>query len=541
MSKTAPSRPVPVLQNENSFSRKKKKISRFEFNETPLSPVKSAPPVSRVFNRKENGMPGVCTVSFNKSLNKSLESPLYTNFDKLYFDQCFTRLSFLGTGSFGHVVKVQSREDGMLYAIKKSRQRFRNDHDRSIQLEEVNKNEQIAIHRNCVRFYKAWEECDYLYIQSELCEMSLKDYTESVQVISEKEIWYMINNLCLGLKHLHDAGLVHMDIKPANLFLGRDGFYKIGDFGLVVELARDLSDAMDGDSKYLAPELMEEKVSKAVDIFSLGITLLELACSLELPNGGSLWHKLRTNKLPLEFTQGLSDDLIILISSMMDRNPKNRPTVGEIIKRPCVIQACRGGLVGKSDELQLHHFIIQPLIFVLQFFIKLFAGIFIPKMTYFKDFRHCNDSPSRDSISHRSVRNICSSMSTPSNLHLRCSPLATGVEVVPLSPVLGDGESVYFKPISNKIDKEIEGWTLEYSPEVISPTPQSYCSTPRLDCVTPPSASTMSRESQSSAENLLSVRLFGDDDIEDNKYMEDTLDSPSLSMNLLNAFESKTE
>ena len=41
-----------------------------------------------------------------------------------------------------------------------------------------------------------------------------------------------------GLKHLHDNDMVHMDIKPANLFIGRDGLCKIGDFGLVLELSK---------------------------------------------------------------------------------------------------------------------------------------------------------------------------------------------------------------------------------------------------------------------------------------------------------------
>ena len=41
-----------------------------------------------------------------------------------------------------------------------------------------------------------------------------------------------------GLKHLHDNDMVHMDIKPANIFIGLDGLCKIGDFGLVLELSK---------------------------------------------------------------------------------------------------------------------------------------------------------------------------------------------------------------------------------------------------------------------------------------------------------------
>ena len=332
-------RPVPIIADDATFSRKKKSLLNDSLY-APRSPVKSAPPISRIFRHRRGSTPGAHSVSFRKSEvqgDVSMTSPLYKTYDQLYFDQCFTKLSKMGVGSFGEVWKVQSKEDGKLYAIKKSRDRFRGDFDRKQRLEEVNKSERIQGHRNCVYFHKAWEELDYLYIQYELCEMSLKDYAEKVQSVEEKEIWKMIIDFCYGLKHLHDANLAHMDIKPANLFLGRDGNYKIGDFGLVVELTRDV-DAMDGDSKYIAPELLEGTFSKAADIFSLGITVLELACSLELPKGGPLWQRLRQKQLPNEFTTGLSDDLILLISSMMDPDPSNRPTVDQILRMPCVRQ-----------------------------------------------------------------------------------------------------------------------------------------------------------------------------------------------------------
>ena len=521
-------RPVPVIELESSFSRKKKPCNR-DVGEIPRSPIKSAPPVSRIFQRrKSSSAAGACAVSFNKSLNKSqVESPLYTDMEKLYFDQCFTRLSFLGSGSFGHVVKAQSKEDGKLYAVKKSRQRFRSDQDRSQQLEEVNKNEQISGHRNCVSFYKAWEELDHLYIQTELCEMSLKDYAESVPVIAETEIWNMIYDLCRGLRHLHDTQLVHMDIKPANLFLGRDGYYKIGDFGLVFDLARDLSDAMDGDSKYLAPELMDGCLSKAVDIFSLGIAVLELACSLEVPQSGPLWHELRNNKLPLEFTQGLSDDLIILVSSMMDRNPENRPTVGEIIKRPCVIQACKdrhGHLAQPEDDKNtsfnfLLALLVQVLISVLKFFTSFFA---VSKnedivLAGEEDVPNCDETPLEGQGNDISeVGQQLTPSYTPSPVLFR------GRGGSPISPVVGR-ESAYFQPILDK--KEMEAWKVN-SPEIISPTPRSYCSTPRHEERVTPELSPVSSDVRS--------KLFGDPDSSSGELDSST---KSLSTNLLKVFD----
>lgn len=41
-----------------------------------------------------------------------------------------------------------------------------------------------------------------------------------------------------AVKHLHDNNLVHMDIKPDNIFVSQEGIYKLGDFGLVIDLSK---------------------------------------------------------------------------------------------------------------------------------------------------------------------------------------------------------------------------------------------------------------------------------------------------------------
>ena len=71
-----------------------------------------------------------------------------------------------------------------------------------------------------------------------------------------------------GLKHLHDNRLCHFDIKPANIFIGRDGTTcKLGDFGLCVSLDERLNEAVEGDAVYMAPELMQGNFGKPADVF----------------------------------------------------------------------------------------------------------------------------------------------------------------------------------------------------------------------------------------------------------------------------------
>lgn len=97
-----------------------------------------------------------------------------------------------------------------------------------------------------------------------------------------------------------------------------------------------MSDATEGDPKYLAPELMDGKFGKPADVFSLGITLLELASDLDLPRGGEGWHKLREGEIPEEFLQGRTPRLVYIIKWMMDPDPVTRPTAQQILSHPYV-------------------------------------------------------------------------------------------------------------------------------------------------------------------------------------------------------------
>ena len=63
-------------------------------------------------------------------------------------------------------------------------------------------------------------------------------------------------DLLQALQHLHDHDHVHMDIKPENIFLGMDGVCKLGDFGLMIDLAAAEAGGTEGDPKYLAPEVV---------------------------------------------------------------------------------------------------------------------------------------------------------------------------------------------------------------------------------------------------------------------------------------------
>ncbi|NP_001405413.1 membrane-associated tyrosine- and threonine-specific cdc2-inhibitory kinase isoform 4 [Mus musculus] len=127
--------------------------------------------------------------------------------------------------------------------------------------------------------------------------------------------------------------------EPANIFLGPRGRCKLGDFGLLVELgSAGAGEAQEGDPRYMAPELLQGSYGTAADVFSLGLTILEVACNMELPHGGEGWQQLRQGYLPPEFTAGLSSELRSVLAMMLEPDPQLRATAEALLALPMLRQ-----------------------------------------------------------------------------------------------------------------------------------------------------------------------------------------------------------
>ncbi|KAL3061015.1 hypothetical protein OYC64_009265 [Pagothenia borchgrevinki] len=273
----------------------------------------------------------------------------------------FLELEKIGCGEFGAVFKCVKRLDGCIYAIKRSKKPLAGSIDEQNALREVYAHAVLGQHPHVVRYYSAWAEDDHMLIQNEYCNGgtlsdAISENYRRLSYLTELELKDLLLQVTRGLKYIHSTTLVHMDIKPSNIFISRktvsscddcddeEGMtsvvYKIGDLGHVTRVNNPQVE--EGDSRYLANEVLQEDYSKLTkaDIFALALTVVSASGAEPLPTNGDKWHEIRQGKLP-NIPQVLSPDFLSLLKLMIHPDPSRRPSTTELIKHPVLLTAAR--------------------------------------------------------------------------------------------------------------------------------------------------------------------------------------------------------
>ena len=140
-----------------------------------------------------------------------------------------------------------------------------------------------------------------------------------------------------GLVALHEAKIVHRDIKCANIFLSKDGGVKLGDMNVSKIAKVGIMQTQTGTPYYCPPEVWKDKpYSSKCDLWSLGCVIYELT-ALKPPflakNMSELYTKVTAGKYP-PIPKHFSNDLSRLIALCLNTNPLLRPTAEELLATP---------------------------------------------------------------------------------------------------------------------------------------------------------------------------------------------------------------
>ncbi|XP_072900087.1 serine/threonine-protein kinase Nek5-like isoform X2 [Hemitrygon akajei] len=273
----------------------------------------------------------------------------------------------IGEGAFGKAFLVKAKGDSTQVVIKQIKMAKMRQKEREASFKEVVLMEKMK-HPNIVTLLDSFEERQNLYIVMEYCDggdlmhrvnMQQGVWFEEDQVLD----WFV--QICLGLKHIHDRKILHRDIKTQNIFLCNNGkSAKLGDFGI----ARTLNNTMElahtciGTPYYLSPEICENRpYNNKTDIWSLGCVLYELS-TLNHPFEGTNLHQLvvkicKGHYAPIH--PRYSYDLRILLAQLFKVNPRDRPSINSILKKPFLEKRIRKYLSPELLKEEFSHTVIH--------------------------------------------------------------------------------------------------------------------------------------------------------------------------------------
>ncbi|XP_019177496.1 PREDICTED: mitogen-activated protein kinase kinase kinase YODA isoform X1 [Ipomoea nil] len=253
------------------------------------------------------------------------------------------RGKLLGRGTFGHVYLGFNSENGQMCAIKEVKVVADDQTSREC-LKQLN--QEISLlsqfsHPNIVQYYGSELGDETLSVYLEFVSGgSIHKLLQEYGPFKEPVIQNYARQILSGLAYLHARNTVHRDIKGANILVGPNGEIKVADFGMAKHINSASSMlSFKGSPYWMAPEVVMNTngYSLAVDIWSLGCTILEMATSKppwSQYEGVAAIFKIGNSKDMPEIPDHLSNDAKNFIRLCLQRDPSARPTAAQLLEHP---------------------------------------------------------------------------------------------------------------------------------------------------------------------------------------------------------------
>ena len=281
-------------------------------------------------------------------------------------EDLFTLLYPIGHGGFGKVYKAVHNETNTIVAIKIVD---------FINIKNISQNENIK--DLCFNYHTAQKETslmklgnkskyivDYygsyfsrktntLWLILEYCSSgsSIDLMLAMKRTYTELEISTIIENVLQGLIFIHSMNLIHRDIKGANILLSEDGYAKLGDFGVGIQLlgGENFRSSKKGSPYWMSPQVVKNiNYDMKTDIWSLGITCVELS------NGEPPFSHLNPKNVmeKISLFPPTVDDVIKknehtsefydFVKKCLEIDPQKRPSAKELINHKFITRFSRG-------------------------------------------------------------------------------------------------------------------------------------------------------------------------------------------------------
>ena len=286
-------------------------------------------------------------ISYNRDME--IISSYIKNYYKKYKKYPSTKMKFykygrlLGKGAFGKVNLCLHTLTGRLVAIKSiNKEKIKTERQRQKIKQETAIMETLSKSKNIVKIFETYETKKHICIVMEyICAGDLLTYIKKRSKLTEPVAKFIFKQIILGIKHIHDNGIIHRDIKLDNILLDLDNNIKICDFGVSrkINIGEILFEQC-GTPAYIAPEILINKGYEGfgVDIWSAGVVLYAMLSGTVPFKGNNLkeLHDLIINGKYKE-VKGISNEAEDLLRKILEVDPNLRIKTEEILNHPWLI------------------------------------------------------------------------------------------------------------------------------------------------------------------------------------------------------------
>ena len=276
-------------------------------------------------------------------------------------EDLFTLLYQIGTGGFGKVYKAMHNTTNQIFAVKiidYTKDCISNKKNISFNYQSIQQETSVMrlikdndyILKYYGSYYSRKSNTVWLILEYCACGSAVDLMLSMDRTLSEIEVSTIMQMVLKGLINIHKINLIHRDIKGSNILLSENGYAKLGDFGVGIQLTdKDYRTSKKGSPYWMSPQVvLNEKYDTKTDIWSLGITCVELVEG-EPPNGdlkpAKVMEKIACTPPKVEDIinpNEHTDEFIDFVRLCLEIDPDKRPNASELIKHPFITKLAQG-------------------------------------------------------------------------------------------------------------------------------------------------------------------------------------------------------
>uniref|UniRef100_A0A663MWR0 non-specific serine/threonine protein kinase n=1 Tax=Athene cunicularia TaxID=194338 RepID=A0A663MWR0_ATHCN len=261
-------------------------------------------------------------------------------------------LEMIGEGSFGRVYKGRRKHSAQVVALK-----FIPKVGQS-EKELKNLRREIEImrglhHLNIIQMLDSFETEKEVVVVTDYAEGELFQILEDDGSLPESQVQTIAAQLVSALYYLHSRRILHRDMKPQNILLGKDGVVKLCDFGFAraMSIHTMVLTSIKGTPLYMSPELVEERpYDHTADLWSVGCILYELFVGTPPFYTSNIFQLVSLIvKDPVKWPAAISPDFKSFLQGLLMKDPRQRLSWPELLSHPFI-----AGWVAVIDDTEEH-------------------------------------------------------------------------------------------------------------------------------------------------------------------------------------------